>query len=243
MGNRYLYTGREWEPESGLYYYRARHYDPTIGRFLQPDPIGYADGLNMYQYVGGNPVIFVDPTGLILWGQVAKGAGKIVGGGILAVAGAVVAGGTSVTGIGIAVGTAGAVSGSITLGTGFSDIVSGLVDVDTSYVPSDLGDIVGAAITQTTGSETAGDVVDTAIDQVSGKPKLNNALDDVRDAAEKVPDFVDLLLEKGKDNTNKEDGDGSGDNNLHDVFIMSDSGGGKALARGLQPFRSPFFLK
>ena len=64
MGNRYLYTGREWEPETGLYYYRARHYDPTLGRFLQPDPIGYADGLNMYEYVGSDPVSFTDPLGL-----------------------------------------------------------------------------------------------------------------------------------------------------------------------------------
>ena len=74
VGNRYLYTGREWEPESGLYYYRARHYDPTIGRFLQPDPIGYADGLNLYQYVGGNPIHHLDP-----YGQFAAEAGAAIG--------------------------------------------------------------------------------------------------------------------------------------------------------------------
>ena len=63
INNRYLYTGREWEPETDLYYYRARHYDPTIGRFLQPDPIGYDDGMNMYEYVGNNPVTWIDPLG------------------------------------------------------------------------------------------------------------------------------------------------------------------------------------
>jgi RHS repeat-associated protein len=39
FGNRYMFTGREWEPETGLYYYRARYYKAEIGRFLQPDPV------------------------------------------------------------------------------------------------------------------------------------------------------------------------------------------------------------
>ena len=50
--------------EGGLYYYRARYYKPEIGRFLQPDPIGYADGLNMYAYCGNNPINWIDPLGL-----------------------------------------------------------------------------------------------------------------------------------------------------------------------------------
>ena len=60
----YAYTGREWDPESSLYYYRARYYDPTVGRFLRGDPFGYLDGPNVYSYVGNNPLTYRDPLGL-----------------------------------------------------------------------------------------------------------------------------------------------------------------------------------
>lgn len=64
LGNPYRYTGRRLDVETGLYYYRARYYSVTLGRFLQPDPAGFVDGLNLYAYVGNDPLNFVDPTGL-----------------------------------------------------------------------------------------------------------------------------------------------------------------------------------
>ena len=48
---------------TGLYYYRARHYSPAWGRFLQADPIGYAGGANLYAYVGNDPLNNTDPLG------------------------------------------------------------------------------------------------------------------------------------------------------------------------------------
>jgi RHS repeat-associated protein len=61
---RFGYTGQAWLPELGFYNYKARMYSPTLGRFLQTDPIGYADGLNWYNYVGGDPINNIDPSGL-----------------------------------------------------------------------------------------------------------------------------------------------------------------------------------
>ncbi len=62
---RFQYTGQAWLPEAGLYYYKARMYSPSLGRFLQPDPIGYGDGMNMYAYVGNDPINATDPLGLM----------------------------------------------------------------------------------------------------------------------------------------------------------------------------------
>jgi len=65
LAQPFKFTGREWDPESGLYYYRARYYNPRTGRFLTKDPIGFGGGdVNLYRYVFNNPVRYRDPWGL-----------------------------------------------------------------------------------------------------------------------------------------------------------------------------------
>jgi RHS repeat-associated protein len=62
--NPHMFTGRRLDPETNLFYYRNRVYSPTIGRFLQKDPIGYFDSMNLFTYVENNPLNYLDPWGL-----------------------------------------------------------------------------------------------------------------------------------------------------------------------------------
>jgi RHS repeat-associated protein len=61
--NPYMFTGRRYDLEIGLYYYRARYYNPYMGRFLQTDPVGYKSSMNLYAYCKNNPLNYVDPLG------------------------------------------------------------------------------------------------------------------------------------------------------------------------------------
>jgi RHS repeat-associated protein len=63
--NPFQYAAREFDSETGLYYYRARHYAPNVGRFASEDPVRFDAGQNFYQYVSNNPTLFIDPTGLV----------------------------------------------------------------------------------------------------------------------------------------------------------------------------------
>ena len=66
LENPFTFTGREYDRETGLYYYRARYYNPETGRFLSADPIGFAAlDFNLYRYVNNNPINIIDPFGLI----------------------------------------------------------------------------------------------------------------------------------------------------------------------------------
>jgi RHS repeat-associated protein len=78
---RYGYTGREQDLESGLNYYRARYYDPNVGRFISVDPMGFGAGdTNLYRYVGNNSTNWTDPTGEYAQVGALAAGGAIFGG-------------------------------------------------------------------------------------------------------------------------------------------------------------------
>jgi RHS repeat-associated protein len=64
IGNRYLYTSREWDTTVGLFHFRARWMSPKTGRFMQRDPVGYLDSENLFEFLQSNPLARVDPSGL-----------------------------------------------------------------------------------------------------------------------------------------------------------------------------------
>jgi len=69
----YAFTGREWDSEVDLYYFRGRYYSPELGRFISPDPVGLQGGINLYAYVDGNPIVNTDPLGLSPGGRGDRG--------------------------------------------------------------------------------------------------------------------------------------------------------------------------
>ncbi len=74
--NPFMYTSREYDPETGNYFYRARYYDARIGRFLGEDPIGFGgEDINLYRYVYDNPTNFTDPEGLWIAQVIGTGLG------------------------------------------------------------------------------------------------------------------------------------------------------------------------
>jgi RHS repeat-associated protein len=124
LNQPFAFTGREYDSESGLYFYRARYYDPKAGRFLTKDPIGFAGGdVNLFRMVQNNPVNFIDPSGLANFGELyIKLVEKpfspfIVAGGAVVSGGAVAFAGATTTVVGFAsmpaTGPAGALVGSM----------------------------------------------------------------------------------------------------------------------------------
>ena len=75
-GNPYLFTGQRLDSESGLYYYKNRYYSTSQGRFISRDPIKYLGGINLYAYVLGAPLYYVDPLGLWPEGTIDGGTGE-----------------------------------------------------------------------------------------------------------------------------------------------------------------------
>jgi RHS repeat-associated protein len=138
---RYGYTGRERDSLTGLMYYRARFYDPQLGRFISEDPIGFLGrDVNLYGYVKNRPLLFRDPTG---WQRCDPIVGALVGGGAGGVVGII--GGTLLGG------PVGGVIGAIVGGGGGS-----FVGPEGTIIGGGGGAVAGAAIGTAAGPYVGG---------------------------------------------------------------------------------------
>ncbi|HAS44891.1 MAG TPA: hypothetical protein DCS93_30705 [Microscillaceae bacterium] len=151
---RYLYTGQEYEPELAVYNYRARVYDPALGRFLAPDPLGQQN--SAYAYVGNNPVSNIDPMGMWSWRSFAMGVigvAEVAAGVGLNIVGA----GLDATGVGAAVGIGLNTAGAALIGAGINSATSAVKgdswkEFGIGQATGAVGGVVGAA---TGGAATA----------------------------------------------------------------------------------------
>jgi RHS repeat-associated protein len=162
VGNRHLWHGREYSWATGLYYFRARWYDPVTGRWLSKDPIGIAGGLNQYVFCYNNPVTYRDPSGE--FGLIGAGIGGLVGG---VIGGAVAAwngnsfwagaAGGAVAGAFVGSG-AGIVAAAVGAGT-----ISGGTAIGAMGIISASGSVVGNTVQQTWQGLESGQSVRAAI--------------------------------------------------------------------------------
>jgi RHS repeat-associated protein len=198
---RFQYTGQAWLSELGMYYYKARIYSPTLGRFLQTDPIGYDDQINQYEYVGDDPLNATDPTGRLSCPSASENTSAcndspdhtfrdrmaIAGAGVGAIVGGV-GGGTVGGAAGAAAGTAcgpgavacspaGAIAGAaegVTVGAAGGAVIVG----GAGAVVGDLIDKGIALFNKATGGDRGGDR------QFNGRPDSNTTQNrQVTDAA------------------------------------------------------------
>ncbi|MDB9999123.1 hypothetical protein OAE16_01630 [Porticoccaceae bacterium] len=190
-GNPFRYTGRRLDPETGLYYYRARYYSPAIGRFLQTDPIGYGDGLNWYAYVGNDPLNVTDPTGAYgipgaIYGAIAGATGGYIASGgsakekIIGTVSGAVAGGavgfvapqtSHVAGL-AAAGAVASATGQAIGSTTNAAIEKGVANVELSDVNVDIGTTIAGGI-----GAGAGGVVAKGVASMTAKPIVGVALE------------------------------------------------------------------
>jgi RHS repeat-associated protein len=158
---RFAYTGREWDGESGQYYYRARYYDPTVGRFISQDPLGFGAGdTNIYRYVGNSFVNATDPSGLCSsdssWWNRALGGLQLIGGLAQTTAGIGLAGAGTAGSGGVAA-IPSTIAGTAIAARGLDDVQAGLRQLVTGQQTNTL---TYDAVKNLTGNENLATVVD-----------------------------------------------------------------------------------
>ena len=144
--NRFLFTGREYLAELALYDYRHRIYSPSLGRFLQTDPLRFdAEDVNLYRYVGNGVVLRLDPDGNVEWAPFLRGATAAAFGTMAFVGGAALA----ATGAGTGLGIAGMLLGGPTAAGGLAMMIEAWNDnPNAKNIPTSVPQMVVKPVTQ-----------------------------------------------------------------------------------------------
>jgi len=169
----YRFTGREWDPEIGLYYFRARYYAPGAGRFLSEDTFDLGQP-NLYVYVGNSPATLVDPMGLFQFWRVIRGGLAVVVGSAIVLKGAVGAGGSG--GMALPLGIYMTLSGTAMASAGVTDVLLGftLPEERKVTVPAPTPEAL-ATIAITGGNLETANRVNEAVNFVRTLNTLSNA--------------------------------------------------------------------
>lgn len=183
LGNSYTFTARRLDLESGLHYYRARYFSATLGRFIQRDPLGYVDGMGLYEYTNSNSINEIDPFGT---DSIGRSIGEFIGGtvgGIVGVVGGGIIGGVAGGGSGTLV-----VPGVGTIGGGIAGVgIGGAVGGGLGYIAGrDLGGALGDLI-----SDMANDAFNDDVDDTRAKEKSSERADYKRRCDESPPPGLD----------------------------------------------------
>jgi RHS repeat-associated protein len=140
IDNPLRFAGQYHDPETGWHYNWHRYYAPELGRYITSDPIGLEGGLNTYAYVGGNPVGYIDPIGLVRWRAAGWAALGVVGNGFGMLAGAGLLGAPEPTMLTKVLGTAVLTKSTIGWGLNWTNLILAFTEDEADYdQPSSAG--------------------------------------------------------------------------------------------------------